>query len=227
MIITIFLVIILIFSAILHEYAHGWMARRLGDDTAERLGRLTLNPLKHLDPIGSILVPLVLVISGAPFFIAWAKPVPYNPNNLRDQKYGSLKVAAAGPLTNFSLAIIFGLLTRFMTLAVGLKTQLALGFLSGDNATLALTAGSLTASLTLIAMMACLVNLVLGIFNLIPVPPLDGSRILSAILPEGGQRLMYTIERYGFVVLLLLIMSGVFNFVFTGALGAFSFLTGL
>lgn len=227
MIITILLVIILIFSAILHEYAHGWMARRLGDDTAERLGRLTLNPLKHLDPIGSVLVPLLLIISRAPFFIAWAKPVPYNPNNLRDQKYGSLKVAAAGPLTNFGLAIIFGLITRFMMVSTGLKTQLALGFLSGNASTLALTSGSVITSLILIAMMACLVNLVLGIFNLIPVPPLDGSRILGDLLPESGKRLMYTIERYGFVILILLITTGVFNFVFTGALWAFSFLTGL
>jgi len=228
MIITVILIIILIFSAILHEYAHGWMARRLGDDTAEREGRLTLNPLKHLDPIGSIVVPLLLVITKAPFFIAWAKPVPYNPYNLRDKKYGELKVAAAGPLTSFALAIIFGLLARFLVLPTGNKAQLALNLLSGANdAALSLTSGSLVASLTLLALLACLINLVLGIFNLIPIPPLDGSKILMAFLPERAKTFFYQIERYSFIILILLITSGFFSFVYTAAVWGFILLTGL
>jgi len=228
MIITILLIVILIFSAILHEYAHGWMAHRLGDDTALREGRLTLNPLKHLDPIGSVVVPLLLVITKAPFFIAWAKPVPYNPYNLRDQKFGELKVAAAGPVTNFGLAIIFGLIARFLTLPVITKTQLAINLLSGANdSALALTTGSVIASLTLLALLACLINLVLGLFNLIPIPPLDGSKILAAFLPEAGRRVLYQIERYGFIILILLITSGFFSFVYTGAVWAFALITGL
>lgn len=228
MIVTIILIIILIGSAILHEYAHGWMARRLGDDTAEREGRLTLNPLKHLDPIGSVIVPLLLVLTKAPFFIAWAKPVPYNPYNLRDKKYGELKVAAAGPITNFGLAIIFGLVARLLTLPVIAKTQLAINLLSGanDNA-LALTSGSILASLTLVALLACLINLVLGLFNLIPIPPLDGSKIIAAFLPESGKRFFYQIERYGFIILILLITSGFFSFVYSAAVWAFALLTGL
>ena len=132
MLITILLIIILIFSAIFHEYAHGWMARRLGDETAEQAGRLTLNPIPHLDLVGSIIVPLVLLITKSNFFIAWAKPVPYNPNNLRDKKYGELKVALAGPATNFIIAIILAMVARFSPMALAAKTQLAISFLSGD-----------------------------------------------------------------------------------------------
>ncbi|PJC52540.1 MAG: site-2 protease family protein, partial [Candidatus Magasanikbacteria bacterium CG_4_9_14_0_2_um_filter_42_11] len=104
---TIFLIFVIVFSAIIHEYSHGWMANQLGDQTAKYAGRLTLNPLKHIDPIGSILLPLILIPTG--FLFAYAKPVPYNPYNLRDQKWGSLKVAIAGPLSNFILAFIFGI----------------------------------------------------------------------------------------------------------------------
>ncbi|MCX6792756.1 MAG: site-2 protease family protein [Candidatus Falkowbacteria bacterium] len=228
MIVTILLIIILIGSAILHEYAHGWMAHRLGDDTALREGRLTLNPLKHLDPVGSVIFPLFLVIIKAPFFLAWAKPVPYNPYNLRDQKYGELKVAAAGPITNFSLAIVFGLIARFLTLPVADKTQLAVSLLSGANdSALALTSGSLVASLTLVALLACLINLVLGIFNLVPIPPLDGSKVLMAFLPSRAKMFIYQIERYSIVILLLFIMSGFFGFIFNAAVWLFALLTGL
>jgi len=228
MLITLLLIIILILSAVFHEYAHGWMARRLGDDTAERAGRLTLNPLVHLDWIGSIILPAILLITKAPFFLAWAKPVPYNPNNLSDRKYGELKVAIAGPITNFILAIIFGVVARFMPLASGVKTQLAIGFLSGANdAVLALTSGSVVASLTLIALMACSINLMLGLFNLMPVPPLDGSKILAAFLPERGKEMLYSIERYGFILLIILINLGVFSFIFNIVLFLFSLIVGV
>lgn len=212
MIITILIIIILIGSAILHEYAHGWMAHRLGDDTALREGRLTLNPIKHLDPIGSVIFPLLLVITKAPFFLAWAKPVPYNPYNLRDQKYGELKVAAAGPLTNFILALIFGLIARLLIMQLGDQSSLASIFNSSDSI-LALTSGSLVASLAVIAILVCSVNLVLGLFNLIPIPPLDGSKILAAFLSERGKIFLYQAERYGFVILIILISFGFFNFI--------------
>lgn len=228
MLIIILLIVILIFSAILHEYAHGWMAKRLGDNTAEQAGRLTLNPLKHLDPVGSILLPLVLVIMKAPFFLAWAKPVPYNPNNLRDKKFGDLKVAVAGPLTNFLLAFIFGLAARFIPLAANIKFELISSFLSGNNESLlSLISGSLPASFTLLAMLICFVNLMLGIFNLIPIPPLDGSKVLASILPYAAREKLYQFERYGLIIILLLIMTRAFTFIFYAVLWLFSLLTGL
>ena len=112
-VITIFYFIILIFSVILHELAHGYMAFSLGDPTAKYEGRLTFNPIKHLDPFGSVILPLLLTLSGVPIIIGWAKPVPVNPYNFRDQKWGELKVAIVGPLTNFTIALIFGLILRF------------------------------------------------------------------------------------------------------------------
>ncbi len=204
------------------------MARRLGDDTAERAGRLTLNPIPHLDWVGSILVPAILLITKASFFIAWAKPVPYNPNNLSDQKYGELKVGVAGPITNFIIAIIAAIIARLVILPSGVKTQLAIGFLSGDNSgVLSLISGSFATSIALLALMICMVNLMLGFFNLIPIPPLDGSKVLYAILPQGGKEMMYRVEQYGFILLILLLMSGVFDFIFSFAFWIFALLTGL
>lgn len=226
MLIIILSIIILVFSAILHEYAHGFVARRLGDDTAEREGRLTLNPLKHLDPFGSVMLPLLLVVMKSPFFIAWAKPVPYNPYNLRDQKFGELKVALSGPLTNFILVLIFALFIRFIPLADGVKNSLALGFLSGGDV-LALTSGSILASLVLIAIIACFINLILGLFNLIPIPPLDGSKILLVFLSNKGKQILYSLERYGFVILIFLLAFNGLSFIFRTSLWLFAWLTGL
>ena len=113
-IITIFSLVILLFSVIIHELAHGYIAYSLGDPTAKYAGRLTLNPIKHLDPFGSVILPLILFISGSPILFGWAKPVPVNPYNFKDQKWGSLKVAIAGPITNIALAVFFGLLIRFI-----------------------------------------------------------------------------------------------------------------
>jgi Zn-dependent protease len=226
MLIIILSIIILVFSAILHEYAHGFVARRLGDDTAEREGRLTLNPLKHLDPFGSVMLPLLLVVMKSPFFIAWAKPVPYNPYNLRDQKFGELKVALSGPLTNFILVLIFALFIRFIPLADGVKNSLALGFLSGGDV-LALTSGSILASLVLIAIIACFINLILGLFNLIPIPPLDGSKILLVFLSNKGKQILYSLERYGFIILIFLLAFNGLSFIFRTSLWLFAWLTGL
>ena len=128
MILIILSVLVLVFSAVIHEYAHGWMAFRLGDDTAKKEGRLTLNPLVHLDWFGSIILPLLFIITKANFFLAWAKPVPYNPYNLRDKKYGELKVALAGPASNILLALFFGLVARFLPLAEGVRESLIINF---------------------------------------------------------------------------------------------------
>jgi Zn-dependent protease len=156
----IFELIALIFSVMIHEIAHGYMAERLGDDTARVAGRLTLNPIKHIDPFGSILLPLLLLISGSGVVLGWAKPVPYNPNNLsKDYKYGPLKVALAGPLSNVLILLVLGLIARF-----------GVNFLSPQ-------------AVGLIGFVAYL-NIFLAIFNLVPIPPLDGSKIWAYIFPK-------------------------------------------
>lgn len=228
MLIIIVSVIILILSAVVHEYAHGWMAQRLGDDTAARAGRLTLNPLVHLDLFGSVILPLLLIFSKLGFFLAWAKPVPYNPYNLRDRKYGELKVALAGPASNLIIALVFGLIARFLPLSLEIKQGLLLG-MNADYAAraLGLVSGSFVAGLELAAILICLINIGLAIFNLIPVPPLDGSKILSVLLPARFRETLWRIERYGFFVLILLIWSGAFGFISTAVFWLFSLITGI
>ncbi len=159
MIFGLFLYIVVIISAVFHEFMHGWMANNLGDSTAKDLGRLTLNPLKHIDLIGTLLLPLFLILTTNGGFIGWAKPVPYNPYNLTDRKFGSTKVAFAGPAANFFMALIFGLIVRFIPL----------------NSTLFVTFSWIT-----------YINLALGFFNLIPVPPLDGSKLLIDLFPKSA-----------------------------------------
>ncbi len=165
-------------SAIFHEYMHGWMADRLGDPTARYAGRLTLNPKSHIDLFGTILMPLGLFfLSGGRFLFAYAKPVPYNPYNLRNQRYGSLLVGIAGPLANFLLAIVFGLFLRFFP-------------------------GSFLSPFIAIIV---LVNISLGVFNLVPIPPLDGSKILYAFLPPAWHKVQDFLDRYGMWVLLIFV----------------------
>lgn len=183
----IFQIIVLVFSAIIHEYMHGWMADQLGDTTAKDEGRLTLNPLPHIDPFGSVFLPFLLVLSGSPFVFGWAKPVPYNPYNLRDQRYGPAKVALAGPLGNLITAIFFGMLLRFAPLA--------------GNPLL----------ITLLAIIVQ-INLLLMIFNLLPIPPLDGSKIIAPFLPENIQKFMLSLERYGMILVIVFVMFG-FNLI--------------
>jgi Zn-dependent protease len=165
---AIFLYVIIILSAVFHEYAHGWMAYRLGDPTAKDAGRLTLNPFAHIDPVGTVVVPLVLMFM-AGIFIGWAKPVPYNPYNLSDQRYGSLKVAIAGPASNFIIALIFGLFLRFFGGAL-------------------IAAGTTSPMFIQLVALIVFVNIILGLFNLIPFPPLDGSKVFADLFPKvwGG-----------------------------------------
>ena len=196
---TVFQIIVLIFSAVIHEYMHGWMADRLGDPTAKNLGRLTLNPLKHLDWFGSFLLPLVMVISRMPFVFGWAKPVPYNPYNLRDKKWGGAKVAAAGPLANLVVALFFGLVFRFMP------------FIS-------LTFNGLIAAIIYI-------NLVLMIFNLVPLPPLDGSKILAPFLSPKWEEKYLNLERFGFIFVILFVMLG-FDLIMPLINGLFGLIAG-
>jgi len=186
----IFLIIILIFSAVIHEVSHGTMANYLGDSTAKYSGRLTLNPLKHLDFFGSFLLPLLMLLAtrGRGPVFGWAKPVPINPYNFRDQKYGSAKVAAAGPAANFAVALFFGLALRFFP---------AISAVSG---------------LDLIFSYIVYINLLLAIFNLLPVPPLDGSHILFTFLPQGLENLKIFLSQFGLFILLFIIFF-LFNWV--------------
>jgi len=185
--ISLFEFIVLIFSAVLHEVAHGYEAERLGDDTARNAGRLTLNPLKHLDPFGSVIMPLLLFIAtGGAFFFAAAKPVPYDPRHLKNPRAGSAKIALAGPLTNLVIAAVFGILIRiFIVLPVSPLFIMLLAIVS-------------------------YLNILLAIFNLVPIPPLDGSRVLFAALPqtEATFRAAYALERWGLFLVLIFVFFG-------------------
>jgi Zn-dependent protease len=182
--VTIFFFIVIAISAIIHEYSHGWMADRLGDPTAKLAGRLTLNPIAHIDPIGTLLVPAILLLfSGGTFLFAFAKPVPVNPYNIRDKRWGLALVSIAGPGSNFLLALIFGLLIRFLPFF--------------DSPTY-------TAFISYLGIVVY-ANLLLFVFNLIPIPPLDGSKVLFAILPEQFHNLKIFLQTYGLIFLFIFI----------------------
>lgn len=177
-------------SVVVHEVAHAWVARREGDPTADRLGRITLNPIPHLDPVGSILVPAVLIAMPGSFVFGWAKPVPVNPANFRDPVGGDIRVSLAGPVSNLLLAVGFTvLLVPAAALAGGAEFQPAI-----DP-----SRGSLFVSA---AFYGILINLILAVFNLIPVPPLDGSHVVRHLLPEGARKAYDSVGRLGILVLL-------------------------
>tara|TARA_B100000809_G_scaffold119801_1_gene118040 strand:- start:226 stop:879 length:654 start_codon:yes stop_codon:yes gene_type:complete len=196
---VVLLIVVLIASVVVHEVAHAWQARREGDDTADRLGRITLNPLPHLDPIGSVIVPLVLHFTGSGFLFGWAKPVPVNPANYRSPVWGDIRVSMAGIVSNIGLAIL-----STFALAIALKVQTTLGPLGGAT-TLAVQAASY----------GVLINLVLAFFNLIPIPPLDGSHVLFHVLPEPLALRYREAGRHGLLIMmgLLFFFPGVFRYV--------------
>lgn len=187
----IFYIVVLIMSVVVHEVAHGYMAYRLGDDTARLSGRLTLNPIKHLDLFGSIILPLFLILSNSGFMIGWAKPVPYNPDNLKNLRRGTFLVSIVGILANLLIAIVFGLLIRFAP-SLGLPAYVESGSYIGPFYKIMTT--------------IVFVNLILAFFNLIPIPPLDGSKVLFSALPLKCRYIENFLERYGIFLLLIFII---------------------
>jgi len=193
------LILVLLFSVVVHEVAHAWQARREGDTTAEDLGRITLNPLPHIDPMGSVLVPLLLYASGTSFLFGWAKPVPVNPANYGDPKWGDIRVSLAGIVSNLGLAVA----ATFLTIGA-VWLQGALG------------ASPLTEGLLIAARYGILINLVLAFFNLIPIPPLDGSHVLFHFLPRPVALKYREAGRFGLLIVmgLLFLVPGAFQVVF-------------
>ncbi len=190
----IFYFLVIVPSAIIHEYAHGLAADMLGDPTARYAGRLTVNPIPHIDLWGTILMPFTLsILTGGKFLFAYAKPVPYNPYNLKNQKWGPAMVAVAGPAANLLLAIAFAVVIRI------------------------LPASNFTSILSIIVY----ANIMLMVFNLVPIPPLDGSKVLYALLPDSARNIKFFLDKYGFAILLFFIfflfpiispiIDGIFN----------------
>lgn len=176
----------IIFAITVHEAAHGYAAKYFGDLTAERMGRITLNPIKHIDPIGTILLPAITLVAGGVLF-GWAKPVPVNFANLRNPKKDMLWVAAAGPASNFFMAVFWALMLSFSSGMVGMSGQ----FLSH------------------MSWVGIRINLILMVLNLLPLPPLDGGRIAVSLLPMNLAMKLSQVERYGFLILIALLFTGI------------------
>lgn len=174
-------VVILVFSAILHEIAHGWVAEKLGDPTARIAGRLTLNPLPHIDPIMSIAVPILLIFSGSPLIFGAAKPVPVNPLMLREGRKDIALVALAGPMTNLIIAVVAAVLLKLV--------------------------GSASPDIYSVLKLVIQFNLALGFLNLIPVPPLDGSKFFSIVMPERVAQQYFALAPFGIFILFLLLLA--------------------
>lgn len=192
--IQLFSLIILVFSVVIHEVAHGYMALKFGDSTAKNMGRLTLNPIKHISIMGSIIVPLLLLILPGNLILGWAKPVPYNPYNLKNRKWGEFWVAFAGPLSNILIGTIFILVIRLAPVL------------------------GLSPIFVTLSFMVVLINFVLAIFNLIPIPPLDGSKILLNLLPtEHYDKINIFMQRWGLILVLFFVFfvwTPLFNLLF-------------
>jgi Zn-dependent protease len=183
-------ILVLLFSLTIHELAHAWVADRLGDPTARRLGRVSLNPLVHMDPIGTVLFPLLAALSGVPL-IGWAKPVPVNLANLRRQRRDYVLVAAAGPASNLVLAFLAGLALQTMPVSPQYIGTL-----------------DISAPIAILTMKAVEINVLLALFNMVPIPPLDGGNVLSGVLPVRAAHLVDGLRPYGFLLIYALMITG-------------------
>lgn len=204
---VIFMVPALLFAVIIHEIAHGYTAYKLGDDTAKKEGRLTLNPIPHIDPFGSLLVPGLLILVGSPFLFGWAKPVPINPANFKtfDYRTSTAITSFAGPAINIILAVIFSLLYKLST-NIEILTSLA-------SVTGVWFIESVIVPLAIFFKYSVMVNLIIGILNLIPIPPLDGGHIVLSLLPIHLYEKIAPYEQYGFLIVMILLVSGVISMI--------------
>lgn len=183
-----------VFAITAHEVAHGWVAKKYGDNTASMLGRLTLNPIKHIDLLGTIIIPGLLLITGTGFIFGWAKPVPVDPRNFKNPRQDMAIVALAGPLSNLLMAVGWALIAR-LGVTIGAQTE------------------AISLPLIYSGVAGISINLVLALINLLPIPPLDGSRILSGILPNYWAWQYNRLERFGFIILLVLLYTRVLNLI--------------
>ena len=181
-----------VFAITVHETAHGWVAKKYGDRTADRLGRLTINPIKHIDLLGTIVIPGLLLLTGTGFIFGWAKPVPVDARNFKNPRHDMAIVALAGPISNILMAIAWALLAR-----IGI--------------TIGASAENVSLPLIYTGIAGISINLVLALINLLPIPPLDGSRVLTGILPPRLAWQYNQLERYGFIILLVLLYTKVLN----------------
>lgn len=203
---VIFMIPALLTAVIFHEIAHGYVAYKLGDSTAKEEGRLTVNPIPHIDPVGSLLVPGLLILVNSPFLFGWAKPVPINPYRFKvDYRKGIILTSLAGPLSNFTLAFIFSLLFHL------LKSETFISLIS-SIASVSLIE-SIVIPLVIFFKYAVMVNLIIGIFNILPIPPLDGGNVVLNVLPRDIYEKILPYEQYGFFIVILLLMTGILGLV--------------
>ena len=194
--------IVLLGSVVFHEYFHAWMGRKLGDDSAILLSRLTLNPRPHIDILGTLILPLIVLITGSPLLIGWAKPVPINPYNLRNPKKDMMLIGISGPLTNLVLAFCFSILFKTGILPTNSLAEAFVAF-------------------------AIFLNLILAIFNLIPLPPLDGSHILAGFLPPEAEIKYMQIQPFTFIILLFMLLTGILGAIISPVINLWIYILGI